>query len=289
MEDVLGFLNFVALLAFCCGLSSLPVQMSRLPDARKGLVLCVSALVLAPIALSEPIYYGIPMACGAVFGLCMPSRANRVRRLYLWVLALAASLVFLDFAFDSGIPRFGLPSLEHLFEPGLVYFSSIEALAGALLVGVAAIVILTSAWWISGLLSGSRLFGMRARRRLIVFAVTSFLCYFVEPQLHGSIQHPLGVHHPIFTFSTLAGGLVGYAALREGVCGLSVFDSSRPLAQPIVAYFAVYHFSLDVFERTAGWMFDMPYAETAAVTFVITLPYGALLRELVLKTRERRA
>ena len=284
MEAIVGILNLVALLVFYFGLSAFLVQASRLPGARRGLVLVLGALVLAPVILGELIYAGVPMACGVGLAFLAPCRLSRARRFYVLTVGLAIVLILLDFVYDSGIPRFGLPSLDQLFNPELVWHSTLEALIGATVVGVAALVIFGLVWLLVGVFTGKSGGGPRARRRLIAFAVASFLCYLVEPQLHGNIHHPLLVHHPFFTLSTFLGALVGYVALRESISVLAIFDPYKPLAFPIVVYFALYHFGLEVYERTAGWMFDMPYSETAAVTFTLTLPYGVLLRQLVLAT-----
>lgn len=280
METVVDILNLLALLAFYFVLSSFLVQTSRLPGAKRAIPLGFATLVLVPVALGQPIYSAVPMVGGVGLALSLAPRVSRVRRTYVAAVVLAGSLILLDYLYDSGIPRFGLPTLGQLFNPELVYYSALAGLIGALVVAASTLLIFALAWWFVGLFSGSS--RLHSRRRLITFVLASVLAYLVEPQLHENIHHPLGVHHPLFTLSTLLGGVVGYTALRQEVNALAIFDVHKPLAFSVVTYFSLYHFALDVYERTAGWMFDMPYAETAAVTFVLTIPYGVLLKQLVL-------
>ena len=71
MNAALGIANLLVLMAFCFGLSLFLVHVSRLPGARRGLVLAIGGLVLVLVTLGELIYSGIPMVCGVGLALFM--------------------------------------------------------------------------------------------------------------------------------------------------------------------------------------------------------------------------
>ncbi len=275
MEAFIGFADMAASIVLLLSLFIVVAQVTRQAKRLRPLTVALGLLALILISPAFPPYSIVASAGGYLIGIVRQFSKISFGILYRLAVYTALAAVLLDLLQKSGIARFGLPSFESLITPPLAASIITESVVGSLATALAVF-----ACWGLGLLAAV-FCGVRGSRRVGTAAfVVVVLGYLIEPHLHLTIEHPLFVHHPLFTISTGIGLVLGILGGRaEAFPDLPLAHTHRPLLAT-VAYFTIYHFVLDVSEHTYGWMFDISYGTTMALTIAITLPFGNMLGRL---------
>jgi len=275
MEQVFGFIDIIFLFVFVFLLFYVLGYLAKHAQNLKvfGIVLGVLTLLLVFHAFFP--YSLIASLGGYIAGLALNGSPLIFRRAYILALITSVSVAVLDLLYDSGIVRFGFSSITQLFEPDLCFYAIPESFIEVLITTVATILWFGIASMVVRLFSKSR-----PKRMLASTLIVACVMYLLEPQLHLRIQHPLVVHHPYFTLSTVLGVAIGIWGASIGLLKpVRLIRPERPIVA-VTAYFSIYHFILVVSERTSGWLFDIPYGTTMALTIAVTLPFGVLFHDL---------
>jgi hypothetical protein len=271
----MDILNLISFPAFTFTFFVTLGQLARRSRGHGVLGTILAVMLLLVVASATATYQVFILILGLValiIGRAFPVSDAVLRGSYVTAVGAVLLAIFADLLRDSGVVRFGIPSLSHMFDPQLVFFTLVEGPSEAATVSVAAIVFYLICRGLTRAVARWR----QQESAFWAFVVAVALTYIIEPKISLRSEYAYWIHNPFVVVAIIGSLLTGFVAGQRN--NLPIF---RPLSpeSPVLSllvYFFTYHLLLYLHERTS-FPFSINYGWMAVHSFAVTLPLGVMI------------